>query len=224
MSKFFAYGSSSDSEKEESDVEEVAVSQPITKGKFIVAFDSESESEDEGRVVRSEKDRTWDTIFEKVSRIRSAVKINDWGTIQDEFDEVNKQIDKARMLVMQHGLPPFYIKLLVEVEDVVTATVKDKDAVSKMKPVVARALNRMKLVIRKHNKKYETEIAACRGNPENFKDPEVALTKKQKAALVSSDDSDSSDSSSDSDSDSDSDSSEVNFTCPSYLCVFLSFL
>jgi translation initiation factor 3 subunit C len=209
-SKFFAYGSSSDSEKEEEVVEEVAVALPVTKGKFIVAFDSDTESEDEGRVVRSEKDRTWNNIFERVCRIRSAIKINDWSTIHDEFEDVNKQVDKAKMLVMHHGLPPFYVKMLMEVEDIVTTAVKDKETMSKMKPVVARALNRMKLVVRKHNKKYESELALCREKPDDFKDPEVVAKKR---AAVQSSDSDSSDSESDSDSDSDKSSSSAVSVC-----------
>ena len=137
-------------------------------------------------------------------RIRSAMKISDWGTIHDEFDDVNNQIKKAKMLVLQHGYPPFYIKMLVEVEDFVQAALKDKDAQSKMKPAVLRVLNRMKIRVRQHNKGYETEIAQCRENPDMFKDPEVAAKKQQKQAASDSE-SDSSDSDSDSDS---SDSSE----------------
>ena len=41
-SKFFAYGSSSESERDEEVVEEVAVAAPATKGKFIIAFDSDT--------------------------------------------------------------------------------------------------------------------------------------------------------------------------------------
>ena len=150
--------------------------------------------------MRSEKDRTWNNIFERVCKIRSAIKINDWSTIHDEFEDVNKQVDKAKMLVMHHGLPPFYVKMLAEVEELVNAAVKDKESVGKMKPVVARALNRMKLVVRKHHKRYETEVAACRENPDAYKDPEVVS--KKRAVLESSD------SDSDSESDSDSDSEE----------------
>lgn len=129
------------------------------------------------------------------------MKINDWNLIHEEFEDVNKQIDKSKMLIMKHGLPGFYVKMLMDVEDFVKVTLANKDAVAKMKPVISRALNRMKLVARRHNQRYEAEIARCREHPEEFRDPESAGGKKKKAS------SDSSDSSSDSDSDSDSSSS-----------------
>ena len=39
-----------------------------------------------------------------------------------------------------------------------------------MKPVVARALNQMKLKVRKHNEKYKVEIADFREHPEKFEE------------------------------------------------------
>lgn len=166
------------------------------------------ESEEEDRVVRSAKDRTWENIYERVTKIRSAMKISDWGTIHDEFDDINNQIKKAKMLTMQHGFPPFYIKMLVEVEDLVNATVRDKEAQAKMKPGVLRVLNRMKIRVRQHNKEYDVKIAQCRENPDAFKDPDSMSAKKQSKAAVSDSGSDSDDSDSESGSDSDSASSE----------------
>ena len=141
------------------------------------------------------------------------MKINDWGTIHDEFEEVNKQIEKSKMLIMQHGLPGFYVKMLTEVEDSVMSAVKDKEAQAKMKPVVLRALNRMKLVVRKHNKKYETEIARCREFPDEYKDLEVTGSKKQQK--MSESETESSDEESD-ESDSESSSSEEVIQ---YICI-----
>ena len=118
--------------------------------------------------------------------------------IQDEFASVNKMIEKSKMLILQSGLPPFYVKMLAEVEDHVQLALKDKESIKKMKPVVSRALNQMKLQIRKHNENYKTEIADCRANPEK--------SDADSSSDDSSSDSDSSDESSD-DSGSDSDAS-----------------
>ena len=176
-----------------------------------------AESEEEDRVVRSAKDRTWDNIFEKVGKIRSAMKISDWGSIHDEFDRVNKEIPKAKMIILQHGYPPFYIKMLMEVEDFLNSTLKDKEVQAKMKPGVLRVLNRMKIVVRKHNKGFEDELAKCRENPDAFKDPES--TKKQSKPSASDSESDDSESS-ESDSESDSSDSEVHHA--SHMCIYLS--
>jgi translation initiation factor 3 subunit C len=137
---------------------------------------------------------------EGIARIKNARKNADWPMIQDEFANVNKLVEKSKMVILQTGLPPFYVKMLAEVEDHVQQALKDKDAIKKMKPVVSRALNQMKLQVRKHNETYKTEIADFRANPDKYEEPEDEEE--------SSSDSDSSSGSSDSsDSDSDSDGS-----------------
>jgi translation initiation factor 3 subunit C len=151
--------------------------------------------------VKSGKDRAWDTMLEGIVRIRNAKKTNDWSVIQDEFDEVNRLVEKSKMLITQNGIPKFYIKMIAEVEEHLWATMKDKDLMKNVKPVIGRAINRMKLTIKKHNKNYEEQIADYRANPEKYEEEVVAEDD-------SSDDDDSDDDEEDDDSDSDSDSDE----------------
>jgi translation initiation factor 3 subunit C len=152
-------------------------------------------------VVRSQKDRTIEAIRAKVNRIKSCRKNNDWSAVQDEFEEVNKLVDKSKVVIMNVGMPKFYIKMLAETEDHVMLSSKDKESIKKMKQSSAHALNRMKLSIRKHNKKYETELADYRANPENYAD-----TEEEESDDDSSDESSDEESSEESD-DSDDDSS-----------------
>lgn len=163
------------------------------------------ESEDEVRVVKSQKDKAWESIRDCVTRMRSAMKINDWSSLHDEFELLGKQIEKSKMLIMKEGLPKFYIKMLVDLEEFVTATAKDKEAQKKMKPLVLRSFNRMKLVVKKHNKNYETEIQDCRDHPENYVEEVVEESSSEEESSDSSDSDESSDSSDESDSDEDSD-------------------
>lgn len=44
-------------------------------------MDSDSSDEDEGRVVRSEKEKRWEALHEVIEKLRNAVKINDWNKI-----------------------------------------------------------------------------------------------------------------------------------------------
>lgn len=133
---------------------------------------------------------------DSIKRLRAAMKINDWSAILDEFKNTNKIIEKSKMLIVKNGLPKFYVKMLSDLEDFLVETLKDKDAIKKMKKEVSKAFNTMKLSLRKHNKDYENEIAACRANPADYVE-------------ASSESEDSSDEDSDSeDEDSDSDSSE----------------
>lgn len=154
------------------------------------------------RVVKSQKDRKWDSMREGIVRIRNARKNSDWPLIQDEFANVNKMVEKSKMLIIQSGLPLFYVKMLAEVEDHVQLALKDKDTIKKMKPVVSRALNQMKLQVRKHNETYKDEIADCRANPEKYQEVE----EESSSSSESESDSDSDASGSDSDSDSDASS------------------
>ena len=160
---------------------------------FPLLFFSFTDSEDEKRVVKSQKDRAWDTMQESILRIKNARKTNDWSVIQDEFEEVNRMVEKSKMLVMKNGLPKFYVKMLADVEDHLWATLKDKDLMNSVKPAIGRAINRMKLTIKKHNKNYEEQIADYRAHPEKYEDDEEE------------EDDDDDDDSDDDDSDSDSD-------------------
>jgi translation initiation factor 3 subunit C len=135
---------------------------------------------------------------EGVGKIKNARKTNDWSVIQDEFAVVNKMIEKSKMLILKDGLPNFYIRMLAEVEDHVQLALKDKEAIKKMKAVVSRALNQMKLQVRKHNDTYKTEIADFRANPEKY-----AEADEKGSDSDDSSDEDSSDEDSDEDESSD---------------------
>jgi translation initiation factor 3 subunit C len=123
--------------------------------------------------VKSQKDRAWDTMEECIVRMKNAKKTGDWVVIQDEFDEVNRLVEKSKMLITKNGLPKFYIKMLTEIEDHLWVTLKDKDLMRSVKPVIGRAINRMKLTIKKHNKNYEEQILDCRAHPEKYEEDVV---------------------------------------------------
>ena len=95
--------------------------------------------------------------------------------IQDEFDRVNKMIEKSRMLILKNGFPGFYIRMLAELEDYLGETLLDKEGMKKMKPTVKKALDRMKLTVKKHNKGYEKEIADFRAHPEKYTEAEAEV-------------------------------------------------
>eukprot|EP01039_Chlorochromonas_danica_P001890 gene1890-2067_t len=205
MSRFWAAASSSEDERSSASEASEDEQQPqilkATERKFAAAFDdSDSESEDEVRVVKSQKDKAWEGLQDGVTRIRNARRNGDWPQVQDEFANVNKMLEKNKNLVAASGVPNFYIKMLAEVEDGVQAALKDKDALKRMKPVVTRALNQMKLQVKKHNDGYKEQIADLRANPDKYAEAE-------KPDSDSDSDSDSDDSDSDSDSDSDGDGS-----------------
>uniref|UniRef100_A0A7S2HV13 Eukaryotic translation initiation factor 3 subunit C n=1 Tax=Octactis speculum TaxID=3111310 RepID=A0A7S2HV13_9STRA len=200
MSRFWA-GQSSASGTEDSDSDSASSSDGEAnklKKENRWAVDSDSESEEENRKVVSAKDKAWIAMESDVKNIKNSMKNNDWAQIQETFDDLNRKVEKQQNLIKKEGgVPRFYIRLLAELEDLLLTTLKDKDAQKKMNKANGRALNRMKLNLRKHNLKFETEIKAYRENPEEEKE----------GGSGSSDNSDASDSDSSTGSDSDSDSS-----------------
>lgn len=74
------------------------------------------------------------------------------------------------MLTLVHGLPAFYIKMLVDLEEKVLATKKDKEAEKKMKPAIAKAFKQIKLQLKKHNElpEYKEKVEDCRAHPEKY--------------------------------------------------------
>ena len=118
------------------------------------------------------------------------MKAMDWSTCEDHWKDCNKKMESAKTKILEKGMPPFYIKMLVDVEDTVNAL--SKAALRAMRPTIGKAANNLKTACRKHNVAYATDMAECRANPSKYE------------ADSSDDDSESSDSLSDSESESES--------------------
>ena len=112
---------------------------------------------------------------------------------------MNKQVDKAKTHIHKEGLPRFYIRTLAELEDCLDIALKDKEGQKKMSKANGRALNRMKLQLRRHNKEFEAKISEYRANPD---------AEEESASSSSSEESSSSEDSSSSDESSDEESVE----------------
>ena len=190
MSKFFARGDSDSESDGSADDESIEVA-PVRKatGGRAAVIDSDSDSEDEKkRVVKSHKDKAWDSMTEGIGKIKNSMKNNDWSVIYDEFIKVNALLDKAKA---KNGVPKFYIKMLTDVNDHVNVSIKDKEAVKKMKKPTAHALNQMKLAIRKQCDKYRAEVDHCKEHPLEYVEvPAVKHSPFKNKADSSDDDSD----------------------------------
>jgi translation initiation factor 3 subunit C len=94
---------------------------------------------------------------------------------------MNRQIVKV---AQQGATPKLYIKMVADLEDLVTETNEKQKAAGskKMNPIAAKGFNAMKQKIKKNNKDYATEIAKYRENKEEFmeSDEEEAQEVEQK--------------------------------------------
>ena len=169
MSRFWAAGGSSDdsdsaSDDSDSSDESIVDNNNKKDGSRWVDFSDDSDSEDDVRVVKSAKDRSLEAFTSHIKNLRSFMKQRDFKKIQSEFEELSKAMLKAKK-VLAAGVPRQLVRILVDLEDFVKECLEDKVAFKKLTPNQGRALNRMKLTLKKHNKPYQVVMDHYRKNP-----------------------------------------------------------
>jgi translation initiation factor 3 subunit C len=176
-----------------------------TTSQWADLSDSDDE-ENEVRFAKSAKDRASEQLQNHIVNIRNAFKVNDWSKMQSEFDAVARLVSEKSRTLWVDGVPRFFVRLLCDLEDKVRQGLADKASFKKLSATNGRALNRLKLTLRKHNKAYEEIMEQYRANPVPSSSSESESD--QKEASDSESDSESSSSSSSSSNPTDSDSEE----------------
>jgi translation initiation factor 3 subunit C len=165
MSRFWAGADSDDSSSGSDD--SYSSEDEVQRGRGVnqwVDLSESEDSEDEGRVVMSAKDRAMETFNLHIKNLRSHMKQKDYKKILSEFDELSKAMVKAKK-ILAAGVPRQLVRILVDLEDFINDRSADKEEYKKLTPNQGRALNKMKLTIKKHNKPYQVVIEHYRKNP-----------------------------------------------------------
>jgi len=217
MSRFFSNDSDSDSSDESSENEEENQSKALAPKEAEQFMYDSSDEEEEKRVVRTEKDKHWESFETTIGHIKNHLKINDWVAINNDFDLLQKKINKAKNVIRKHGIPKFYIKCILSIEESQkTQDTKKKSGGKKMSSSNAKGVNTMRQKLRKHNKAYEAQIAAYNKAPlvsedeeeeeeseASEEEEEPTPVRKAKKAESSDDDDESDDDDDESDDDDD---------------------
>ncbi|RMX68262.1 hypothetical protein KXD40_003850 [Peronospora effusa] len=201
-SRFWAGSSSSEEESDVSDVSDVETSQQQqARAASRWAVQSDSDSEEEVRVVKSAKDKALEQMERNCNNIKNYMKINDWTQIQTEFDELTKQFERAKKTMTT--LPTFYLRTMMTLEDFLAEKVKNKAEQKKMSKENSKALIRMKGKLKKQLEPMRKQIDDFRANPVESSEEE-----SESSSSESSEESSSKSSPASSDSDNSSDASE----------------
>lgn len=208
MSRFWAGADSSASDSDsESDSsyssdEDVGGRAGAGGNNWVDLSDSDS-SDEEVRVVKSAKERALDSFAAHIKALRQNMKDRDYYAIQTEFDTLAKNMIKNKK-TLAAGVPRSLVKILCDLEDYITERQADRAAFRNLSARQGRALNRMKLTLKKHNKPFQVVMDHYRKNPDDDDDDDDDDVDGDD---VDDSDSDSSSSSSSSSSDSSSGSS-----------------
>lgn len=123
-------------------------------------------------MVRSAKDKRFEELTNLIKTIRNAMKIRDMSKCLEEFEQLCRAFLKSKNIVDKEGIPPFYIRLLADLEDYLNQLWEDKEGKKKMNKNNAKALSTLRQKIRKYNRDFESEIAAYKENPQESADEE----------------------------------------------------
>jgi len=179
MSRFFA-ASDSDSSSESSDSEDQQAPlarRPQAAAARASAFAFSDDEDDAKRVVRSAKEKRHEQLNNIIKTIRNSKKIKDFNKMESSFAELRAAYEKAKAVILKedsHGQTPrFYLRILVEVDDLINETWEDKEYRKKMSKINAKSLGALRQNLRKYvRENFEEEVAKFRENPDAEDEPE----------------------------------------------------
>jgi translation initiation factor 3 subunit C len=163
-------------------------------------FDDESDEETK-RVVKTARQKYWESMTDLCKTIKNHIRIKDFSRLLEDFDSLNQQLARNAGIVASEGVPVFYIRAIVRLEDTVSVVTKEEQ--KKMGKNAATSFNKLRMGLKKNAKNYETELANFRANPVESEE-EVESDSEGDAKPVAG-----SDEESDWDDDEDSDDEEI---------------
>ncbi|XP_071502377.1 eukaryotic translation initiation factor 3 subunit C-like [Diadema antillarum] len=166
-SRFFAGGSSTESDSESSDDGmPVPQSKPVPMARFFFSDDEEETK----RVVRSAKSKRHDEIMDVIKQMKNQKKIRDVSRVLSSFEELTRVYAKAQNVLSSEGqYPRYYVRCLVELESFVNELWEEKKKLNKAN---AKALATLRQKSRKYvrESQLEEQFEKYKENPDAEKD------------------------------------------------------
>merc|ERR1712045_831004 len=96
-------------------------------------------------------------------------KIKDFTKMETGFVDLTRAYEKAKPVVEkeENGVTPrFYVRILVELDDLINETWEDKDGRKRMSKNNSKSLGAMRQKLRKYIKDFDEDMAKFRENPD----------------------------------------------------------
>ncbi|CAH6720362.1 eukaryotic translation initiation factor 3 subunit C [[Candida] jaroonii] len=165
-SDFFQNDSDESSDEDSDDSSAPKGVSYFLKSKFTKgAADSDSDSDDDRRVVKSGKEKLFDDMKESVEKLNIAKRIENWINCLAEFDKLGKLLTKSYQ--QNYGTPNFYIKSLGDLEEFVDISNNSEDK-KKIAADQSRAFNTLRQRLKRQVKEYQELVDLYKQEPERF--------------------------------------------------------
>ena len=119
--------------------------------------------------MKSAKEKRYESLTTIIKNIRNSKKINDFNKMESSFAELGKAYDKAKPVIAKEEngvVPKFYVRILVEMEDLVNKTWEDKDLRKNMNKNNSKSLSTLRQKLRKYIRTdFEDDVSKFRENP-----------------------------------------------------------
>jgi len=172
MSKFFGGRSDSDSSSESessSEDEQIQVQKKPQRINAAALLFSDDET-DEKRVVRSAKEKRYEALYANIKTIKNCKKTKDFNQMLSSYEELQKNFEKAKPIIAkeENGVTPrFYLRTLVEMEDLVNETWEDTTGRKNLSKINGKSLGALRQKLRKYiRENHEEDVAKFRENPD----------------------------------------------------------
>ena len=128
-------------------------------------------------MVKSAKEKRYESLHSIIKTIRNSKKINDFNKMETSFQELCKAYDKARPVILKEEVdgktPKFYLRILVEMDDLINKTWEDKDLRKNMNKNNSKSLGALRQKLRKYIRTdFDDEVAKFREAPDEEEEEE----------------------------------------------------
>jgi len=107
-------------------------------------------------VIRSQKDKRYGRIRELERKIKQKIDILDFNAILTEFEELNKELEKAAKVVQKEGLPVAYVRTIFILETLTGSLTSEQK--KKFSATNSKSFNTLKHKLKKNNLNYEKDL------------------------------------------------------------------